>query len=44
MTAVGRLGEPESFGRVVAFLASDACDYLTGVNLPVDGGRTRSTF
>jgi 3-oxoacyl-[acyl-carrier protein] reductase len=40
----GRLGDPEAFGRAVAFLASEACDHLTGVNLVVDGGRTRSTF
>ncbi len=41
---VGRIGDTAAFGRMVAFLASDACDYLTGTNLPVDGGRTRATF
>lgn len=41
---VGRLGDPDAFGRVVAFLASDVVDQLTGVNLPVDGGRTRGSF
>jgi 3-oxoacyl-[acyl-carrier protein] reductase len=41
---VGRFADPEAFGRAVAFLASEACDHLTGVNLVVDGGRTRSTF
>jgi 3-oxoacyl-[acyl-carrier protein] reductase len=36
---MGRLGEPADVGRVVAFLASPAAAYVTGVNLPVDGGK-----
>jgi 3-oxoacyl-[acyl-carrier protein] reductase len=43
-TSVGRIGDPEAFGRIVALLASEACDYLTGVNLLIDGGRSRGTF
>ncbi len=35
----GRLGEPEEFGAVVAFLCSPAAAYINGINLPVDGGR-----
>lgn len=35
----GRLAEPEELGAVVAFLASPAAAYVSGVNLPVDGGR-----
>ena len=32
------IGKPEGFGNAVAFLASPAASYITGVNLPVDGG------
>ena len=32
------LGEPEQVARPVCFLLSDAADFITGVNLPVDGG------
>jgi NAD(P)-dependent dehydrogenase (short-subunit alcohol dehydrogenase family) len=33
-----RLGTPEDIGAVVAFLASDAADWITGQVLPVNGG------
>lgn len=36
---VGRIGKPEEFAAAVAFLASPSAAYITGVNLPVDGGR-----
>lgn len=35
----GRIGEPEEFGSVVAFLCSPSAGYVNGINLPVDGGR-----
>jgi len=35
---VGRLGWPEDQARVALFLASDASAYVTGHNIPVDGG------
>lgn len=34
----GRLGTPEEFGAVAAFLCSQHAAFLTGVALPVDGG------
>src|SRR5215831_17552907 len=35
-----RIGEPEDIGRVVAWLASDEADYITGASIFVDGGMT----
>ena len=35
-----RFGEPEEFADAVGFLASPAAGYITGINLPIDGGRT----
>ncbi|MBJ7222148.1 MULTISPECIES: SDR family NAD(P)-dependent oxidoreductase [unclassified Brenneria] len=37
-----RAGEPEDIADVIAFLASDDARYITGANLPVDGGLTAS--
>ncbi len=33
-----RLGKPEEYGHLVAFLASDYASYITGTSIPLDGG------
>ena len=38
---LGRLGDPDELGAVVAFLASERASYITGAVLQVDGGFTR---
>jgi 3-oxoacyl-[acyl-carrier protein] reductase len=37
-----RFGKPEEFGNLVAFLASDFPSYITGADIPIDGGLLRS--
>ena len=39
---LGRVAEPEDVADVIAFLASDHARFVTGVNLPVDGGLSAS--
>lgn len=39
-TPMGRIGEPDDIGDVIAFLASDASRYMTGSEVVVDGGFT----
>jgi 3-oxoacyl-[acyl-carrier protein] reductase len=38
----GRLGRPEEYGDLVAFLSSERAGYLTGTVIPLDGGLLRS--
>jgi 3-oxoacyl-[acyl-carrier protein] reductase len=37
-----RLGKPEEYGYLATFLASDRGAYITGANIPIDGGLLRS--
>jgi 3-oxoacyl-[acyl-carrier protein] reductase len=41
---MGRLGTADDFGPLCAFLASDLAAYITGQNICIDGGLTRSTI
>lgn len=34
----GRMGKPEEIGGLISFVMSDACDYMTGSTLLMDGG------
>lgn len=36
----GRVGRPEDIAAIVAFLASDEAEWITGINIVVDGGVT----
>lgn len=38
----GRMGEPEEYGDLVAFICSQRAAYLTGAVIPLDGGLLRS--
>ena len=40
MHPIGRTAQPEEIAESVIWLCSDAASFVTGVALPVDGGRT----
>lgn len=37
---IGRIGRPEEVASVIAFLASEDAGFMTGLSIPVDGGRS----
>jgi 3-oxoacyl-[acyl-carrier protein] reductase len=41
-TPVKRFAKPEETASAIVFLASEKASYINGINLPVDGGRTKS--
>jgi NAD(P)-dependent dehydrogenase (short-subunit alcohol dehydrogenase family) len=41
---LGRVGQPEDIANAALFLASDEASWITGINLPVDGGLTAGPY
>ena len=41
MTTLGRVGRPEEMATAILFLASDDSSFITGIDLPADGGMTQ---
>lgn len=41
---MGRIGQPEEFANVIAFLASERASFVNGVYIQIDGGEQRTPF
>lgn len=41
---IRRIGKPEEFGPMVAFLCSEKASYITGNSINIDGGLVKSLF
>ena len=37
---IGRVGKPKEVANVIYFLASESASFMTGLTIPVDGGRS----
>jgi 3alpha(or 20beta)-hydroxysteroid dehydrogenase len=37
---LGRVGQPEEVASLVVFLMSDESSFITGIDIPIDGGQT----
>lgn len=44
VSPLGRMAEPDEFGKTAAFLLSPAASYITGMMLTVDGGAYQGTL
>ncbi|NNL08687.1 MAG: SDR family oxidoreductase, partial [Croceitalea sp.] len=42
MVPMKRIGKPEEYGYLATFLASEQASYITGTNIPIDGGLLKS--
>ena len=42
MVPLRRIGEPEEFAYLIAFLSSEYSGYINGINIPIDGGLLKS--